>query len=121
MWKRKRDPNKYRPWHDARRRTDVLRAYLDFVSACYIDNDLSKSLLGSWASFDQDQHFAAVDAWREAVAQQLMIPAPAREALDWKRRQDLRYLPVNPEEVARVIAADAAYLAEYRRRATDGQ
>jgi hypothetical protein len=113
---RRRDPDRWERWRDADRHTRIRRACLDFVSECNVDHDTTKSLLGSWASsFNESHRWGCVCAWREAVAQQLLTPAPTRKALNWKRRQKLTYLPVRGEDVERAIAADEAYLAPYVR------
>lgn len=63
-------------------------------------------------------------AWRAAVARQLLTPASQKADIDWKKRQDITYLPVDAEDVTRAIAADEAFLAAHpvrvsKRRAAE--
>jgi len=56
--------------------------------------------------------------WRSAVVRKLLTPAPSATDVSWKKKVNLKYLPVTAEEVARAIAADEAHLAANSRRAS---
>jgi len=53
-------------------------------------------------------------AWRAAVAQQILTPAPDQAAVLWKRAAaKLKCLPISQEAAAEAIAADEAFLAAH--------
>lgn len=51
-----------------------------------------------------------------AVVTLLLTPAPRKFDLNWKKRQDLQYLPVDERVVAKAIAEDEAFLALHPTR-----
>jgi hypothetical protein len=113
----KRDGDRWDHWRIAGGRTDVLKVYREFISACRM---APRYGMKPWVEYDADDEWRAIAAWREAVVQQLLTPAPTQEDLNWKERwctqQKLTYLPVSPEKVASAIAADEAYLARFRKK-----
>ena len=58
-----------------------------------------------------------VKRWREAMARQLLTPAPDVGSVTWKKMvlagRQLRYTDMKPERVERAIAEDLAFLAAH--------
>jgi hypothetical protein len=58
----------------------------------------------------------AVPVWRQAVALQILTPAPDKAAVTWKRRAAKKqYLPIDRDTINRAIAADEEWLAAHSR------
>ena len=53
--------------------------------------------------------------WRQAIAVQLLTPACDKQSLVWKQRavKADKYIPIDPEALARVMAEDEAWLAAH--------
>jgi hypothetical protein len=68
---------------------------------------------------------ALVEKWREAVAKQLLTPAPDLGAITWKRAKlksgDFDHLPVKEPRVEQAIADDEAFLAAHPTRKPSGK
>jgi hypothetical protein len=83
--------------------------------------------IGDSGSFPpvSDSPFRAVDMWREAVAKQLLTPAPDLGAITWKRAKlkssDFPHLPVKKERVERAIDDDVAFLAAHPTRRSNSE
>ena len=76
-------------------------------------------------ALENKSRFAFVDKWREAIAKQLLTPAPDLAAITWKRAKltssDFPYVPVKKERVEQAIDDDVAFLATHpTRRAKQG-
>ncbi|WP_267550422.1 hypothetical protein [Rhizobium rhizogenes] len=54
-----------------------------------------------------------VAMYRSALVDQLLTPAPQKTDVAWKKRQNIRYLPVDSEQVARAIKEDEEFLAAH--------
>lgn len=55
-----------------------------------------------------------VAAYRSAIAAQILVPAPTKSAMLWKRKAGkLRRLPITKDQVAAAIAEDKAFLAAH--------
>jgi hypothetical protein len=63
--------------------------------------------------------------WRQAIAQQLLTPAPDTKAVAWKRAAlaagDHEYTDVGTERIERVIADDVAFLAAHPFRCDNSE
>jgi hypothetical protein len=66
---------------------------------------------------DRDERLPMVKRWREAMARQLLTPAPDVGSVTWKKMvlagRQLRYTDMKPERVERAIADDLAFLAAH--------
>jgi hypothetical protein len=53
--------------------------------------------------------------WRQAIAVQLLTPACDKQSLVWKQRAPKadKYIPIDPEALARIMAEDEAWLAAH--------
>jgi hypothetical protein len=87
-----------------------------------------KNGVGDSASFpaaDSPDRFPLLDKWREAVAKQLLTPAPSIAAITWKRAKlesgEFPHLPVKKERVERAIADDVAFLAAHPTRRSNSE
>jgi hypothetical protein len=69
--------------------------------------------------------FEAVDTWREAVAKQLLTPAPTLAAVAWKRAKiktdEFNRLPITLARAERAIADDLAFLAAHPTRRSNSE
>ncbi|MER9330535.1 hypothetical protein NKJ26_17025 [Mesorhizobium sp. M0152] len=63
---------------------------------------------------DQRQ-WECVERWRQAIAEQIRVPAPDLLAVQWKRDVAAKdqCLPIKAAEIAALIAADEAFLAAH--------
>jgi hypothetical protein len=68
--------------------------------------------------------FEDVDLWREAVAKQLLTPAPTLADVAWKRAKiksdDFEWLPITLARAEQAIADDVAFLAAHPTRTKKG-
>jgi hypothetical protein len=76
--------------------------------------------IGDSASFppaENENRFGRVDKWREAVAKQLLTPAPTLAAVAWKRARiksdEFNRLPITLARAEHAIADDLAFLAAH--------
>jgi len=69
--------------------------------------------------------FEGVDTWREAVAKQLLTPAPTLAAVAWKRAKiktdEFNRLPITLARAERAIADDLAFLAAHPTRRSNSE
>jgi hypothetical protein len=69
--------------------------------------------------------FEAVDTWREAVAKQLLTPAPTLAAVAWKRAKiksdEFNRLPITLARAEQAIADDLAFLAAHPTRRSNSE
>lgn len=104
-------------WWKAERVTRYWRARLDWHGAL----DLAQSRgVGDSATFpptNPDDRGKLCDVWREALAKQLLTPAPDLAAITWKRAQlagrGFKCVPVSRERAQRAIDDDVAFLAAH--------
>ncbi|PAQ09873.1 hypothetical protein [Mesorhizobium temperatum] len=101
------------PWRKADAVTDLTRAETAYwqaksIHAMYVLEDEDRSRAYS------HKRMISVDRSRQAVADQIRVPAPDLLAVQWKREAAKdRYLPISAVEVARLVAADEAFLAAH--------
>ncbi|RWP33002.1 MAG: hypothetical protein E5Y63_31560 [Mesorhizobium sp.] len=101
------------PWRKADAVTSLTGAETDYwyaksIYAMYVLEDEDKS------SAYFDKRMLSVDRNRQAVADQIRVPAPDLVAVQWKREAAKdRHLPIGADEVAKLIAADEAFLAAH--------
>ncbi|TIL84651.1 MAG: hypothetical protein E5Y73_32325 [Mesorhizobium sp.] len=101
------------PWRKADAVTSLARAETAYwqeksIHAMYVLEDEDRS------SAYSDKRMISVDRSRQAVADQIRVPAPDLLAVQWKREAAKdRYLPISADEVAKLIAADEAFLAAH--------
>ncbi|MCF6103586.1 hypothetical protein [Mesorhizobium muleiense] len=101
------------PWRKADAVTSLATAETAYwqeksIHAMYVLEDEDKS------SAYSDKRMISVDRSRQAVADQIRVPAPDLMAVQWKREAAKdRYLPIGKDEVAKLIAADEAFLAAH--------
>jgi hypothetical protein len=87
-----------------------------------------KYKIGDSGSFPPPAHassFEAVGKWREAVAKQLLTPAPTLADVAWKRAKvksdDFKQLPIALARAERAIAEDLAFLAAHPTRQSNSE
>jgi len=112
-------------WWHAGRVADYWRARLDWQGAleCAQSHGIADS-----ASFppprEKETRFDLVDKWREAIARQMLTPAPDQAAVAWKRAKlqssDFKHLRVKTERAEQAIANDVAFLAAHPTRRPKG-
>jgi hypothetical protein len=107
-------------WRRAGRVVDYWRARMDWHSALEIAQRYGIADSDTFPSIEITSGFAFVEKWREAIAEQLLTPAPDLGAVAWKRgklkRGDFVYLPIKAPSVEQVIAEDEAFLAAHPTR-----
>jgi hypothetical protein len=83
--------------------------------------------IGDSASFPAPVggRFEAVDIWREAVAKQLLTPAPTLADVGWKRAKiksdEFKRLPITLARAEQAIADDLAFLAAHPVRRSNSE
>jgi hypothetical protein len=103
-------------WRQAEVICEYWRARRDMESAiwCAQRHDLPEG--NNHPTHVPDESWTLLANWRQAIARQLLTPAPTGAAVAWKRAK-LRgwdsYLPVKADRVERVIADDIAFLAAH--------
>jgi hypothetical protein len=69
--------------------------------------------------------FGLVDIWREAVAKQLLTPAPTLADVAWKRAKvksdEFNRLPITLAQAEQAIANDLAFLAAHPTRRSNSE
>jgi hypothetical protein len=74
--------------------------------------------------YDPNERSTLLRNWREAVAQQLLTPAPDTAAVAWKKAAlksgQHRYTDVKTERIERAIAADIEWLTAHPTRTRKG-
>jgi hypothetical protein len=100
-------------WQKARFVTGLAKAEEDYLFAKSVHAQSVLEDAGAAAEFEQRRGHC-VERWRQAIADQLRVPAPDRLAVQWKRvaAKD-RCLPIKAEEIAALIEADEAFLAAH--------
>jgi hypothetical protein len=112
-------------WWRACRVSEYWRARLDWHAALSISQQYGIADSASFPSAENENRFGLVDTWREAVAKQLLTPAPDLGAVTWKRAKlkssDFSHLPIKAPRVERAIADDLAFLAAHPVRRSDSE
>jgi hypothetical protein len=90
---------------------------MDWHDALSISQQYGIADSASFPLAENESHLGLVDKWREAVAKQLLTPAPDLGAVTWKRAKlksgDFSWLPIEAPRVERAIADDLAFLAAH--------
>jgi hypothetical protein len=100
------------PWRKADAITSLTRAELDYLFA----KSVHAGVLGDEAEAKAYEHrrCCCLKRLRQAVADQIRVPAPDLLSVQWKREAAKdQYLPIDADEVARLVAADEAFLAAH--------
>jgi hypothetical protein len=79
----------------------------------------------SFPSVENENRFGLVDTWREAVAKQLLTPAPTLADVAWKRAKiksdEFNRLPITLARAEQAIADDVAFLAAHPTRRSNSE
>jgi hypothetical protein len=112
-------------WRRARLVSEYWRARLDWLAALSISQQYGIADSASFPSAENENRFGPVDRWREAVAKQLLTPAPDLGAVTWKRAKlkssDFSHLPIKAARVERAIADDVAFLDAHPTRRSNSE
>lgn len=104
----------------ATRVSEYWSARIDWHGALSISQQYGIADSASFPSPENESRYGLVDTWREAVAKQLLTPAPDLGAVTWKRAKlksgDFSHLPIAAPRVERAIADDEAFLAAHPTR-----
>jgi hypothetical protein len=97
----------------------------DWLAALSISQQYGIADSASFPSAENENRFGPVDTWREAVAKQLLTPAPDLGAVTWKRAKlksrDFSHLPIKAPRVERAIADDVAFLDAHPTRRSNSE
>ncbi len=113
-------------WWRACRESEYWLARMEWNSALGIAQRYGIADGASFPSAENESRRGLVDTWREAVAKQLLTPAPDLGAVTWKRAKlkssGFKHVPINAARAEQAIADDLAFLAEHpTRRGTDSE
>lgn len=105
------------PWHKARVTTQYWRERIDWCDALSATQYAAiKEAAGDKGDNHNDRNLL-VQKWRDAVAAQLLTPAPDMGAITWKRGQlsdrQWRWTSATDKQVERAIADDVAWLEQH--------
>jgi hypothetical protein len=79
----------------------------------------------SFPSVENENRWGMADAWREAVAKQLLTPAPTLADVAWKRAKiksdEFDRLPITLARADQAIADDVAFLAAHPTRRSNSE
>lgn len=107
-------------WRLAERVADYWHARFKW---CYELETAQRHGIGDSASFllpPTTTPYEGVDTWREAVAKQLLTPAPTLAAVTWKQAKiksdEFSRLPITLARAEQAIADDLAFLAAHPTR-----
>jgi hypothetical protein len=107
-------------WRHAGRATDYWRARLNWQAALEWAQKREIADSASFPSAAKEDRGALVRLWRDAVAKQLLTPAPDVGAVTWKRAKlegrDFSYIGIEQDRVERAIADDVAFLEAHPTR-----
>jgi len=111
-------------WWHAGRVADYWRARLDWCSALGFAQRHEIADSGSFPSAEEESRYGLVEKWREAVARQLLTPAPTVADVAWKRAKiksrEFKQLPITLERAEQAVADDVAFLAAHPTRTKKG-
>jgi hypothetical protein len=104
-------------WRRAEAATRYWRVRMTFHDAISQAQRMEISEGRNHPIVDSDDRTPIVRQWREALARQVLTPAPDANSVKWKHvvldSGDLAYTGVKPERVERAIADDLAFLAAH--------
>jgi hypothetical protein len=101
-------------WWRAERATEF---YWKLLALSHCVRSATRAGVAEAPSYDGDS-YAIAKLWRAAVAAQIRTPAHTQAAVAWKKRYVGRDhdLPIDAENIERIIARDEAWLKEYPSR-----
>jgi hypothetical protein len=110
LMRRARDKN----WRKAGAVTGLAKALQDYFFAKSVHAQSVLEDAGAARELEQRRQ-RCVAGWRQAIAEQIRVPAPDRLSVQWKREaaRKNKYLPIEAAEIAALIAADEAFLAAH--------
>jgi hypothetical protein len=116
--------------HEAWREADAIREYwkarLEMESAIELAQRRGLPEGNNHSPHDPNERWTLLANWRQAIAQQLLTPAPDTRAVAWKKAAlaggQHEYTGVKTEQIERAIADDLAFLAAHPiRRGPDSE
>lgn len=112
-------------WWLADRTADYWHAHLKFDQELDTAQKYGIGDSGSFPPRAPASPFEAVDTWREAVAKQLLTPAPTLADVAWKRARvksdEFKRLPITQARAEQAIADDLAFLAAHPTRRSNSE
>jgi hypothetical protein len=109
-------------WQAARARTNYWKARMGMHDAIYSVQDKGLPEGRIYPEVDFNEWSYLVAKYRAALAEQLLIPAPRLDAVEWKRKKlaagEYTYTGVTRERIELAIAADLEFLASHPIRRT---
>jgi hypothetical protein len=112
-------------WWLACRATEYWHARLKWQYQLEVAQKYGIGDSGSFPSAKNESRFGVVDTWREAVAKQLLTPAPDGGAVTWKRAKiksdEFKHLPITLARAEQAIAEDLAFLAAHPTRRSNSE
>jgi hypothetical protein len=105
------------PWHRARVTAQYWRARMDWCDALTVAQSAGiKEGAGDKGDHPGDRDLS-LRMWRNAIAAQMLTPAPDMGAITWKRGQlrgrQWRWTSTTDKQVERAIADDVAWLEQH--------
>jgi hypothetical protein len=111
-------------WRRARSTAEYWNARVAWNSALTCAQRESIGDSGSFPPASHDCHWELLAAWRNAIVQQLQTAAPDAASIIWKKTYladgKLDYLKLEPNQLARIVAKDEAFIAAHPVRAKKG-
>jgi hypothetical protein len=106
--------------------SEYWRARLEWHHALGLAQQYGIADGASFPPAENESRLGVVDTWREAIAKQMLTPAPDLGAATWKRAKlkssDFKHLPIKAARAEQAIADDVAFLAAHpTRRGIDSE
>jgi hypothetical protein len=105
------------PWHTARVTTQYWRVRIDWCDALSAAQYAGIKEAADDKGDHRNDRNLSVQKWRDAVAAQMLTPAPDMGAITWKRGQlsdrQWRWTSVTDKQVERAIADDVTWLEQH--------
>jgi hypothetical protein len=112
-------------WWLAERAADYWRGRFKWRDELWTAQRYGIADSASFPPVENENRFVLVDTWREAVAKQLLTPAPTLADVAWKRAKvksdDFKQLPITLARAERAIADDVAFLAAHPTRRSNSE
>jgi hypothetical protein len=112
-------------WREAGAIREYWKARLEMESAIEVAqrHDLPEG--NNHPPHNPDERWTLLANWRQAIAQQLLTPAPDTAAVAWKKAAldggQHEFTDVKTERIQRAIASDLAFLAEHPVRRSNSE
>jgi hypothetical protein len=104
-------------WREADTTREYWKARLEMESAVSLAQSYGLPEGNNHPPHNPDERVALLANWRQAIAQQLLTPAPDTGAVAWKKaalaRGEHEYTGIKTERLERAIADDLAFLAAH--------